>query len=67
MTLEDLKHSTKNIITPAEAAQIINCNPHYIRVQARTYPERLGFPVIVLGNRTKIPRLPFIKFVEGER
>ena len=53
MTLEDLKHSTKNIITPAEAAQIINCNPHYIRVLARTYPERLGFPVIVFGNSSK--------------
>lgn len=67
MTLEDLKHSTKNIITPAEAAQIIGCNPQYIRLQARNRPELLGFPVVVIGCHTKIPRLPFIKFVEGER
>lgn len=28
----------------------------------RERQERLGFPVMVTGNRTKIPRIPFLKF-----
>lgn len=67
MTLKELKSLKKNVITPAEAAQIIGCDPHYIRVQARTHPELLGFPVVVIGTRTKIPRLAFIQFMEGEK
>lgn len=66
MTLQELKSIDKDIITPAEAASVIGCDPHYIRVQARTRPELLGFPVMVLGSRTKIPRLPFIQFLEGK-
>lgn len=65
MTLQELKKLDRNIITPAMAAQIIGCDPHYIRLQARNRPELLGFPVIVLGTRTKIPRVPFIRFIEG--
>ncbi len=65
MTLQDLKNLRKDIITPAEAAQVIGCDPHYIRVQARSDPKMLGFPVVVIGSRTKIPRLPFIQFMEG--
>ena len=65
MTLEDIKKMDKYMITAAEAAPIVGCDPHYIRMVARQDPDRLGFPVIVLGNRVKIPRLPFIKFVEG--
>lgn len=65
MTLEDIKGMDKDIITPAIAAQVIGCDPHLIRVTARDCPEELGFPVIHLGNRTKIPRLAFIKYMEG--
>ncbi|MDE7390637.1 MAG: hypothetical protein K2M82_06835, partial [Lachnospiraceae bacterium] len=61
MTLNELKKLDRNVITPAEAASVMGCDPHYIRLQARTHPELLGFPVAVLRNRTKIPRLPFIK------
>lgn len=63
--LDAIKGSEKPTITPALAAQVIGCDPHYIRVAARQKPEQLGFPVIVVGTRTKIPRIPFIRFVEG--
>ena len=64
ITIQDLKKMTKPMITPNEAAQIIGCDPHFIRLQARVDPGKLGFPVVVLNTRTKIPRLPFIRFVE---
>ncbi|MGN0776724.1 MAG: hypothetical protein ACI4MM_08635 [Candidatus Ventricola sp.] len=63
--LEALKTLDKLMITPAEAAPVIGCDPHYIRLMARSDPEKLGFPVTVVGTRTKIPRIPFIRFVEG--
>lgn len=65
MTLDDIKKMDAPILTPAIAAEILGCDPHYIRVAARDAPERLGFPVIRLGSRTKIPRVAFIKFMEG--
>lgn len=52
-------------ITPAIAADALGCDAHAIRIMARTDPQALGFPVMRVGNRTKIPRLPFIRFLEG--
>lgn len=63
--LDAIRTIEKPTITPALAAQVIGCDPHYIRIAARQKPEQLGFPVIVVGTRTKIPRIPFIRFVEG--
>nr|DAQ29863.1 MAG TPA: excisionase [Caudoviricetes sp.] len=55
----------KEMLTPAEASEVIGCNPHWIRLAAREKPELLGFPVIVIGNRTRIPRRAFVRFCEG--
>lgn len=63
--LEELKTMDAVTITPAQAAPVLSCDPHFIRIKARTDPESLGFPVTVLGKRTKIPRIPFINYVEG--
>lgn len=65
MTLQDLKSMDRAIITPAVAAKVLNCDPQYIRVAARQCPEQLGFPVIIMGTRTRIPRIAFIRFLEG--
>lgn len=65
MILEDLKAMDRETITPAIAAAVIGCNPHSIRIVAHREPQNLGFPVIVMGSRTKIPRRAFIAFLEG--
>lgn len=65
MTLEDVKAMKDDVITPAVAAQVLRCDPHWIRLAARQHPEWLGFPVVIIKNRTKIPRVSFIKFMEG--
>lgn len=65
MTLKELREMTCEIITPAIAADVIGCDPHQIRLQARYRPDLLGFPVIVCGTRTKIPRMAFIRYMEG--
>ena len=65
MTLEELKKLDKDVITPAVAAQVLQCDPHWIRVAAHQDKSLLGFPVIILNSRVKIPRFAFIKYMEG--
>ena len=64
-TLNDVKNMDRDFITPAIAAQVLGCDPNYIRVAARDCPETLGFPISRIGTRTKIPRVAFIRFMEG--
>lgn len=64
MTLEEIKTMDKEMLTPAVVASFLEANPQSIRVAARTDPESLGFPVNVMGTRTRIPRRAFIQFVE---
>ena len=63
MTLEDIIRSDKPFITPQDAADVLQCSAQLIRIQARDNPEALGFPVIRVGNRTKIPRKAFVRFM----
>lgn len=60
MTLADIAKMDKTCITPAEAAAALGCDSNYIRVAARDAPALLPFPVFRSGNRTHIPRLPFL-------
>lgn len=65
MTLDEIRNSTKEVLTPADIADVLNADPQDIRIQARTAPEKLGFPVIIIKSRTKIPRLPFLRYMSG--
>lgn len=65
MTIQDIINMDKNILTPADVAPLLGCNPGMIRWQAKNDPSKLGFPVSRIGTRTKIPRLAFIAWFEG--
>lgn len=65
MTLDELRGLDRETITPAIAARVLGCDPQWIRVAAHQDRSLLGFPVVVLNSRVKIPRLAFIKFMEG--
>ena len=64
LTLDDLRGMEQETITPAVAAKVLRCDPNWIRVAARQ--GSLDFPTVLLGHRVKIPRLAFIRFMEGE-
>lgn len=67
MTLSEIRSSDKTMLLASDVAPVLGCDPHSIRLQAREYPESLGFPVVVIGNRTLIPRKPFLAYLgEGE-
>lgn len=64
--LEEIKRMDKPFISPQQAARVIGCNPAYIRLTAHgPNPMALGFETTVMGTRTRIPRIPFIRYVEG--
>ena len=64
--LEEVKAMTRDCITPAIAARVIGCDPYDITIWVRDSPGTVPFPAFRLGNRTKIPRLPFIRYFEGK-
>lgn len=66
MTLDEIKQSDAVFLTPADIAPILGCDPNWIRRAAHDRPELLGFPVCVIGTRTRIPRKPFLKFIGEE-
>ena len=63
MTIEEIRQSDEAFLKPADIASLLECNPQYIREQARKDPTLLGFPVVVIGSRTRIPRKPFLQFL----
>lgn len=63
MTLEEIKSSPKIFLTPADVAKVLGCDPHTVRCMARQRPELLGFEFTFSGNRMKIPRLAFLRFL----
>lgn len=67
MKLSDLKKMNTDVITPNVASKVLGCDPHWIRVAAHQDKSLLGFPVVLIGNRVKIPRKAFIRFMEGEK
>lgn len=66
MTLKEIKNLEKDYLTCNEVAEVLRCNKQSLHHQAENNPEKLGFPVIQIGTRIKFPRLPFIRFMEGE-
>ena len=65
MKLSQIEDSESMMLTPADIAEVLGVDAQSIRVQARQDPSLLGFPVTVVGNKTIIPRKPFLKFIGG--
>jgi hypothetical protein len=63
MTIKEIQAADRPYLTPDDVAGVLECDPHAIRLAARDNPEQLGFPVMRVGRRTKIPRIPFLRFM----
>ena len=66
VTLSDIEKIPREYIIPREAAAVLGCTPYYINIAAEKCPEKLGFPVFKSGNRVKIPKEAFIRFMRGD-
>ncbi len=64
--LEELETLETAVLTCQQVAIVLKASPATIHRQAMECPERLGFPVIVMGSRVKIPRQAFIAYLKGD-
>lgn len=65
MTWEEIKASDKLILTAQDVAPVLNCDPQTLRLAARQQKELIGFNCSVIGQSLRIPRLAFIRWMEG--
>lgn len=63
MTLQDVIMSDRIYLTPADIAPILGCDPQSIRTQAHKHPQAMGYPIIIIGRRIRIPRIPFLQYL----
>lgn len=63
MTLEEIRASDKATLTCGEIAPVVGCKPYSLHQAA--VKGTLPFPTLVIGNRVRIPRKPFIDFMGG--
>lgn len=66
--LQKWAESDKLYLTTEEAASLLGSDRNDISVMAATQEgrEALGFRVIRIGSRTKIPRIPFLRYLGYE-
>lgn len=68
MTLEELERFPREWLTCAQVAPVLGAKCGNLHDQAVDDPQMLGFPVVVIKSRVKIPKQPFIRFMrEGVR
>lgn len=65
MTLPELINlsETRSFFTPSQVSEVLCCDPYSINVQAKKDIRSLGFPASMVGNRVKIPAVPFLRFM----
>ena len=65
-TLKEVEAYAEEFLTPKDVAKVLGCSDQAIRIQANRCPERLGFPVSIIGTRVKIPKEAFLRFMRGD-
>ncbi len=64
-TLKEIEALPKDMLTPTDISGYLQCDPYSINVRVKKHPQPFPFPVIVIGNRVKIPKAPFIQTMRG--
>lgn len=65
-TLKDIENSGRDYITINQAADVLGSCYLTMKKTIDSDPAKLGFPIIRIGNRVKIPKQPFLKIMRGE-
>ena len=65
--LQDLRDMKDDVITPAIAGDVLGCTGFLLGRMCHDEPEKIQFPFQCIGNKTIIPRLGFINWMEGRR
>ena len=66
MSIDEIRASTKDMLTPDDIADVLGSDPATIRETVRQDPEALSWlQPVRLGSRVKFPRLRFIGWYFG--
>ena len=65
MTLDDLLQTDRPVIPGTWAANVMGMDSTRLIGYARERPELVPYPYQLSGNRMKIPRVPFLKWLLG--
>lgn len=66
-SLKEISALPREWLTCEQVSGVLNCNPYALHIQAVKDQSKLGFPVVVIGNRVKIPKDAFVAFMRGEK
>ena len=70
MTLDEIRKSTKEVLTPADICDVLGVAQYTINVQVKADKNNgvnsFPFPTILIGTRVKIPRIAFLNAMIGE-
>ena len=56
----------KEMLIPKDIAKYLGCSPYTINVATENGNNPFPFPVIRMGRRVRIPKVPFLKAMRGE-
>ena len=56
----------KDMLVPTDICKYLGCCAYTINVVTENGKNPFPFPVIRMGRRVKIPKIPFIKVMRGE-
>ena len=62
MTLDEVRASKKEMLSPTDIAPILGVHPYSINVAKKK--GTLEFKAMFIGKYLKIPRIPFLKYME---
>ena len=64
MTLDEVRASKKEMLSPTDIAPILGVHPYSLNKAKRD--GTLEFKAMFIGKSLKIPRLPFLKYMEDK-
>ncbi len=56
----------KAMLVPTDVAKYLGCSAYTINVATENGNNPFPFPIIRMGRRVRIPKIPFIKTMRGE-
>ena len=56
----------KEMLVPKDICKYLGCSSYTINVATRDGKNPFPFPIIRIGSRVRIPKIPFIKAMKGE-
>lgn len=64
--LDRIEKLEKEMLVPKDVAKYLGCSAYTINIATEDGKNPFPFPIIRLGRRVKIPKIPFIKAMRGE-